>query len=112
MIIMLMTVIGVMEEDGCMAGYKIERQLSQLGENLHGWRMVLGLTAQQVSERAGISRNTLRKIEAGDPTVGFGHVAQVLRAVGVLDHLVESTDPLNSDLGRLRAANLTRKRAR
>lgn len=33
--------------------------------------MVLGLTAQQVSERAGITRDTLRKIETGDPTVSF-----------------------------------------
>ncbi|MFV0458188.1 MAG: hypothetical protein ACK5MT_05385 [Actinomycetales bacterium] len=37
-----------------MAGYKIDRQLSTFGEHVHGWRMVLGLTAQQVAERAGI----------------------------------------------------------
>ena len=47
-----------------MAGYKIDRQLADFGEHVRGWRMVLGLTAQQVSERAGITRDTLRKIEA------------------------------------------------
>ena len=47
-----------------MAGYTIDRQLAEFGEHLRGWRMVLGLTAQQVSERAGITRDTLRKIEA------------------------------------------------
>lgn len=95
-----------------MAGYKIDRQLAEFGEHVRGWRMVLGLTAQQVSERAGITRDTLRKIEAGDPSVGFGNVAQVLRALGVLDQVVEAVDPLNSDIGRLRAGSLAKKRAR
>jgi len=95
-----------------MAGYKIDRQLAEFGEHVRGWRMVLGLTAQQVSERAGITRDTLRKIEAGDPSAGFGNVAQVLRALGVLDQVVEAVDPLGSDIGRLRAGRLAKKRAR
>lgn len=95
-----------------MAGYKIDRQLADFGEHVRGWRMVLGLTAQQVSERAGITRDTLRKIEAGEPGVGFGNVAQVLRALGVLDQALEAVDPLGSDIGRLRAGSLSKKRAR
>lgn len=95
-----------------MSGYRIDRQLTEFGEHVRGWRMVLGLTAQQVSERAGITRSTLAKIESGDPGVRFGSVAQVLRALGVLDGAVRSVDPLQSDIGRLRAGNLTRKRAR
>ena len=65
-----------------MAGYHIEREMQELGQRVRGWRMVLGLTAQQVSERAEISRTTLRKIEAGDGSVSFNSVAQVLRAIG------------------------------
>ncbi len=95
-----------------MAGYRIEEQLTEFGEHVRGWRMVLGLTAQQVSERAGITRDTLRKVESGDPGVGFGNVAQVLRALCVLDQTIHAIDPLNSDIGRLRAGNLSKKRAR
>ena len=95
-----------------MGGYRIDRQREEFGEHLRRWRMILGLTAQQVSERANISRVTPRKIESGDPGVGFGSVAQVLRALGVLDRVVDAVDPLNSDIGRLRADRLTRKRAR
>nr|WP_230384016.1 helix-turn-helix transcriptional regulator [Corynebacterium phoceense] len=73
--------------------------------------MVLGVTAQQVCERANISRDTLRKIEKGDATVSFRNVAQVLRALGLLDAVVTAVDPLESDLGRLRAGRLERKRA-
>ncbi|WP_454935579.1 helix-turn-helix domain-containing protein [Actinomyces oris] len=95
-----------------MSGYRIDRQVTEFGEHVRGWRMVLGLTAQQVSERAGITRDTLRKIESGNPNVSFNSVTQVLRALGILDQLVDATDPLASDIGRLRAGRLTRKRAR
>ncbi len=95
-----------------MSGYKIDREVTELGEHVRGWRMVLNLTAQQVAERADISRTTLRKIESGDPNVSFANVTQVLRALGILDKVVGALDPLNSDIGRLRAGNLTKKRAR
>ena len=95
-----------------MSGYRINRQVTEFGEHVRGWRMVLGLTAQQVSERAGITRDTLRKIESGNPNVSFNSVTQVLRALGILDQLVDAADPLASDIGRLRAGRLTRTRAR
>ena len=95
-----------------MAGSRIDRQITELGGHIHGWRMVLGLTAQQVAERADITRDTLRKIESGNPNVSFNSVAQVLRALGLLDRVVDAVDPLNSDIGRLRADRLTRRRAR
>lgn len=95
-----------------MAGYRIDRQVADFGEHVRGWRMVLGLTAQQVAERADITRDTLRKIESGNPGVSFQNVAQVLRALGVLDQAVASIDPLSSDIGRLRADRLAKKRAR
>lgn len=95
-----------------MAGYHIEREMQELGEHVRNWRMVLGLTAQQVSERAEISRNTLRKIEAGDGSVSFNSVAQVLRAIGKFDDVVDAVDPLRTDIGRLRAGKLERRRAR
>lgn len=95
-----------------MVGYRIDRELIEFGEHIRGWRMVLGLTAQQVSERVSISRVTLRKIEAGDASVSFRNVAQVLRALGLLEKAVDAIDPLETDLGRLRAGHLAKKRAR
>jgi len=29
-----------------MSGYRINRQVTEFGEHVRGWRMVLGLTAQ------------------------------------------------------------------
>ncbi|NLE97681.1 MAG: helix-turn-helix domain-containing protein [Propionibacterium sp.] len=95
-----------------MHGYRISAEITEFGEHVRGWRMVLGLTAQQVAERAGITRDTLRKIETGNSGVSFHNVAQALRAIGQLDQVVASIDPLNTDIGRLRADKLTKKRAR
>lgn len=95
-----------------MAGYDVGREARLVGEHLRGWRMVLGLTAEQVSERAGITRDTLRRLETGNPKVGFDVVLRVARALGVIDALTSALDPLQTDLGRARAALLHRKRAR
>lgn len=95
-----------------MAGYRITRDMETFGEHVRGWRMVLGLTAQQVAERANISRDTLRKIETGNSSVAFENVAQVLRALGILETVVNAADPLTTDIGRLRASRLEKMRAR
>ncbi len=95
-----------------MPGYRIDREAAAIGEHLKSWRMVLGLTAAQVGERAGVSVDTLRRVERGSASVGFGAVLQVSRALGQLDRIVEALDPLGTDLGRARAALLDRKRVR
>lgn len=79
------------------------RASRQLGEHLTTWRKLQQLTAEQVAERAGISRSTLSKLEHGDPGVSLGVLLEVLRALGQVDPLLEATDPLRTDLGRLRA---------
>ncbi|MFV0432742.1 MAG: helix-turn-helix domain-containing protein [Leucobacter sp.] len=85
---------------------------SDIGAQLAAWRKLSNLTAQQLSERAGISRATLTKIEAGSLGVSFGAVLKVARALGVLDAIVLATDPYETDLGRARADQILPKRVR
>jgi len=82
----------------------------ETGENLKTWRILYELKASQVAQRAGISPGTLTKIEKGDPTVSVTAFLEVLRSLGLLDTMVESLDPLSSDLGRARVnENLPRR---
>ncbi len=85
-------------------------EAEQIGANLRDWRIILGLPQELVAERANISRSTLIKLERGDGAKleTFLSVAKVL---GIAERLVESTDPLNTDLGRARAFMLSRQRA-
>ncbi|MDR0489974.1 MAG: helix-turn-helix domain-containing protein [Oscillospiraceae bacterium] len=82
----------------------------EIGEYLKTWRKIYMLKAVQVAERAGISLGTLHKIESGDPSVSAAALLEVVRSLGLLATLVESIDPLNSDLGRARVnENLPRR---
>lgn len=79
------------------------RAATTIGTYVVNWRKLRGLTAQQVSERAGISRPTLRKVETGDPTVTLETFLNVLRALGRLEAVVQALDPYETELGRARA---------
>lgn len=88
------------------------RAARQLGENVATWRKLQNLTAEQLAERAGVSRPTISKLEHGDLGVGIGVLLEVLRALGQLDAVVRSTDPYETDLGRIRAGESVPKRVR
>ncbi len=74
---------------------KHERLLSNLGENLRLARLRRKLSAEQVAERAGLSRSTLHLMEKGSAGTSLGKLVQVLAVLG-----------LESDLARLAADDL------
>lgn len=57
--------------------------LKELGENIKLARLRRKLGAEQVSERANISRATLWHIEKGSPSVAMGIYCQVLFVLGL-----------------------------
>src|SRR5690242_9852935 len=88
------------------------RAARQIGEQLTAWRKLNNLTAQQVAERAGISRGTLHRLESGETGVGFDVFLNVARVLGTLDRVVEATDPYETDQGRARADEVLPQRVR
>src|ERR1700712_2903666 len=62
---------------------KAQRVLNDLGENIKLARLRRKLSAEQVAERAGISRSTLWQIEKGKPSVAMGAYFQVLFILGL-----------------------------
>src|ERR1700749_165720 len=72
--------------------------LVELGENIRLARLRRKLSAEQVAERANISRPTLLSIEKGSPTVAIGSYAQVLFGLNLEKDLLKvATDDV---LGR------------
>ena len=84
------------------------RLLNALGENIRLARLRRKLSSTQVSERAGMARKTLWKIEKGAPEVAIGSYLQVLFILGLEKDLglVASNDPLGR---KLQDAQLTPK---
>ncbi|MBO7583042.1 MAG: helix-turn-helix transcriptional regulator [Treponema sp.] len=62
---------------------KIQKILLAVGEQIKLARLRRKLSAELVSERAGISRATLWAIENGSSTVSFGSYVSVLCALGL-----------------------------
>jgi transcriptional regulator with XRE-family HTH domain len=91
---------------------RVLRAGADIGGQLAAWRKIQNLTAQQVAERANISRDTLRRLEHGEVGVSLETVLNVARALGALDRLVDALDPYQTDLGRARAATALPKRVR
>jgi len=64
---------------------KHQKILEKVGENIKLARKRRDLTTIQVSERAGIDRSTLVRVEKGDGRVSLGAYFNVLRVLGLQD---------------------------
>lgn len=62
---------------------KTKRIIKEMGENIKLARLRRKLSAEQVAERANISRPTLSAIEKGSPTVSMGAYLMVLQVLGL-----------------------------
>lgn len=90
----------------------VARALRVMGTHVSNWRKLQRLTAVQVAERAGISRDTLRAIEQGKGTASTENLFRVLRILGILDNVVAAANPYQTDVGRLRADEILPRRVR
>lgn len=62
---------------------RLTRILEEVGGNIKLARLRRKLSAEQVAERAGISRSTLWQVEKGLASVSFGTYAQILFVLGL-----------------------------
>ena len=68
---------------------KYQKTFDQIGENVKLARKRRKLTMEQVSERAGIHRATLYRIEKGDPGVAIGLYFNVFRVLNLQDDFLK-----------------------
>ena|ERR1700761_1622425 len=77
---------------------KIKKIMAELGENIKLARLRRKLSAEQIAERANISRSTLWQIEKGAPSVAIGSYMQVLFALGLENDILKVA--ADDELGR------------
>lgn len=76
------------------------RALKKLGSDISIARRRRQISTILMAERAFISRNTLAKVEAGDPGVSLGVYASVLFVLGLTDRLAVLADSAHDALGQ------------
>jgi transcriptional regulator with XRE-family HTH domain len=79
---------------------RAHRAAHTLGEYITTFRRLQGLTAEQVADRAGITRTTLRRLEHGETSVGFDVFLEVCRVLGILDFVLDGMNPYETALGQ------------
>ena len=77
---------------------KNQQVLKQLGENIKLARKRRNYTQTLISERTGLSRLTIRKIEHGNAKVSLGHYVAVLSVLGLVEDLAQVAS--DDELGR------------
>lgn len=64
-----------------------KRHIRKIGADLRVARLRRRLPMEVVAERALVSRNTLARVEKGDPAVSFGIYASVMQALNLIERL-------------------------
>lgn len=76
----------------------MDKQTRSLGERLKEARLRRGISTGLFAERMGTSRDTLNRLEKGDPTIALGTYLRALRILG-LDREVDAL-ARDDELGR------------
>lgn len=77
----------------------VKRVLTKLGEDIRNGRIRRRITAATMAQRAFVTRQTLTRVERGDPSVSLGIYATVLFVLGMANRLGELADIRNDELG-------------
>lgn len=87
-------------------------EFSKLGRYLKHARVARNLTLDTASERAGIGRATIARIERGDPSVATGAFVAYLNLLGLLPQFTEALSPERDRIGEHLRSQQIRKRPR
>jgi transcriptional regulator with XRE-family HTH domain len=77
----------------------VKRILRKLGEDISVARRKRKISVQLMAERAFIGRNTVTRVENGDPGVSIGIYATILFVLGMSERLGDLIDPAHDRLG-------------
>jgi len=109
--VLMTNIVGIMAYKAPTLLPKVKRRLGVLGEQIRLARLRRNFTAAIVAERSSLTRETLKKIERGDPSVKMGSYCSVLHSLG-LDadiELIGAKDGLGREIEDRKT--LTRQRA-
>ena len=86
----------------------VSRAMRQISANLDLARRQQRIPVALLAERAGLSMPTVTKmLRTGNGS--FENFLRIARLLGLLDGVQQATDPLNTDIGKLRADEDTPK---
>jgi transcriptional regulator with XRE-family HTH domain len=70
-----------------------ELEIKRIGQNIQIARKRRKLSVSELASKSDVSRQTIMRVETGDPSVGISKVFNILHALGLLKGLSEIVDP-------------------
>ena len=89
----------------------VSRAMRKVATNLDLARRQQRITLELLAERANLSVPTVRKL-LNDGAGTFENFLRIARILGMLEEIVDATDPLRTPIGRARAEQDVPKRVR
>ncbi len=77
----------------------IRSELRQLGDDLKAARLRRRLTLEDIALRAGVTVQTIRRLEAGEAGVGIGVLAGTLSSLGLRGRLRDLVEITSDETG-------------
>lgn len=84
---------------GSVVHPSVARSLRKLGADIAIARRVRRISTQDLAERMGVTRGTLRRLEHGEPGVSLNTLAMALVALGTPGRLEDLMDQASDDIG-------------
>lgn len=82
-----------------MSSIKSNAAIKRLARDLKSARLSRRITMGDLAARAGTSTSTIARLEAGDPSVAVGTLADVLVCLGLIEKLADLVDVRKDELG-------------
>lgn len=98
-LMMLICSMSKQSKNRLMLPAKVKEALGYVGRNIKLARVNRAFTQQHLADLIGVDRNTIRRIESGDPGVSFGLIAHTLWALQLDQDLQILAKPENDKLG-------------
>jgi transcriptional regulator with XRE-family HTH domain len=89
-----------------------EQAIKKLGENLRVARKRRGITMEEMASRMFVSRQTLARLEKGEPGVALGVLSAALWVLGLHDQIRELAAPETDEVGAFRERQKLPRRVR
>lgn len=90
----------------------VQTTLVKLGQDIAIARRARSYSAQDMADRMGVDRSTLRRLEQGDPGISLNTLAMALSVLGLLHRLAEVVDQSQDDIGLMTTRAFLPKRIR
>lgn len=80
---------------------KVRDRIKTVGSNITVARKRRGMTKVSLAELALVSRNTVTRVEKGDPSVSIGVLASILNVLHLEDDLASLASPFTDEIGQI-----------